>query len=313
MRLARNRRGFLRALIAGTGVAPGLITALAGDRPAPAAVGAADVALRWFGVNGWEIAFDDTRVLIDPWLTRFPTSGPAGTFDESTPLWVDRTMLDHHVQQVDLILVTHGHFDHIADVPYLLSRFPDARVVGTETHVRLLTAMGADERQTIWVRGGEVLAFAGFTVEVVPSLHSLDADHRYLFPGTVVPAGRPRRIGDLVEGGTLAYQVTVADRLSVFNTGAANLIDRAVTGLRPDVAILSFTEAPGTHRYLERALALLGGPRYVVPSHHDDLSMALDQAPTIDAALLHRFVDTVTATSPGSTVLCPRPLDRLFL
>ncbi|WP_298181225.1 hypothetical protein [Saccharomonospora sp.] len=93
---------------------------------------------------------------------------------------------------------------------------------------------------------------------MIPSLHSLDENHRYLFPGTTTTRPQPpRTIADLIEGGTLAYQVTIGDRLRVFNTGAANLIERACTGLRPDVAILSYTRAPRTSHYLEHALELL--------------------------------------------------------
>lgn len=265
--------------------------------------------LRWFGANGWEIAFAGKRVLIDPWLTRLSADG----FDASTPLATDRDVLDAHIGGADLVLVTHAHFDHIADVPHLMSRFPGARVVGTETHAHLLVAMGVDERQVIWVRGGEVLEFDGFTVEVIPSLHSLNAEHRYLFPGTLTARPpRPRTIGDLVEGGTLAYQITLGGRFSVFNTGAANVVERALPGLRPDVAILSYTNAPGTHRYLERALTALGRPPIVIPSHHDDMRTPLTAA-AIDPELMRRFTETVARTSPGSTVLRPVPLRTLAL
>jgi hypothetical protein len=57
-------------------------------------------------------------------------------------------------------------------------------VVGTEIHAHLLAPMGVDEWQVVWARGGELFDFDGFTVEVIPSLHSLDEDHRYLFPET---------------------------------------------------------------------------------------------------------------------------------
>jgi L-ascorbate metabolism protein UlaG (beta-lactamase superfamily) len=247
-----NRRGFLRRTAA-AGTAVGLpIASITADHVEATELRPAGVDLRWLGVNGWEISFDGKRVLIDPWLTRFPAIGPDGAFDRSTPLTVDHALVDEHVTGVDVVLVTHGHFDHIADVPYVMSKFPDARVVGTETHAHLLAAMGVDERQVIWARGGELFDFDGFTVEVIPSLHSLDEDHRYLFSGTAnAQPEPPRTIGDLIEGGTLAYQVTIGERLRVLNTGTANLIERALTGLHPDVAILSYTRSPGTHRYLD--------------------------------------------------------------
>lgn len=304
-----NRRGFLRRSAA-VGTVVGLpIASMTADHVGATQLQPAGVDLRWLGVNGWEISFDGKRVLIDPWLTRFPAVGPEGAFDRTTPLTVDHALVDDHVTGVDVVLVTHGHFDHIADVPYVMSKFPGARVVGTETHAHLLTAMGVDERQVIWARGGELLEFDGFTVEVIPSLHSLDEDHRYLFPGTAnAQPEPPRTIGDLIEGGTLAYQVSIGERLRVLNTGTANLIERALTGLRPDVALLSYTRSPGTHRYLGRALELLGRPAFVLPSHHDDLETPLADGPTVDADLLGDFAAVVAAVSPESQVLHPRHL-----
>ena len=43
--------------------------------------GSSGVTLRWLGNNAWEVSFRNTRILVDPWLIRFPTGTytPSGT------------------------------------------------------------------------------------------------------------------------------------------------------------------------------------------------------------------------------------------
>src|SRR5207302_1030774 len=83
-----------------------------------------------------------TRViLIDPWLTRFHT----GTYtsagaDPNTPLRVDTGLIDGYGLRADQILVTHGHYDHLTDVPHLAAT-TGATVFGTESHANLLRAL----------------------------------------------------------------------------------------------------------------------------------------------------------------------------
>ncbi|MEU7056914.1 MBL fold metallo-hydrolase [Streptomyces sp. NPDC046197] len=282
------------------------------------------VQLRWLGVAGWQIVIGGRRsILFDPYLSRMPCTGPNGALDSRLPLRPDRAAVERVAAQhlagpaPELILVSHGHFDHVTDVPQLLTRngWRQARVrtVCDETVRHLLAAMGAPPRcveDVIEVRGGEYLQFEGYTVEVFRSLHSRQADHGTFAPGhRAGPGRRPAVLGDLVEGDTLAYQVSVDGGPRILLMGASNFVERELAGVRPDVAAVPMSSHSAVHRYVERLLDTTGHPPLLLPCHHDDMRTSLTGAPHLLAASVRgTAAEELSAAAPASRVLAPRHL-----
>ncbi|MGK5627212.1 MBL fold metallo-hydrolase [Streptomyces sp. URMC 123] len=267
---------------------------------------------RWFGTTGWRIDFHGRTVLVDPYLTRFSTGlfEPGGTFDDKAALRTDEALVRRHIGKPELVLVSHSHWDHLNDVPYI-AKSTGARIVGTETTYHLLCSMGVDAGQISVVRGGEVLDFDGCVVEVVSARHSRNARHGYFRPGTLTapPARAPRTIADLPEGDTLAFQVTPPGGPSAFLMGASDFAERDTTGLRPDVAMIAVPGSTATHRYVPRLLGALGGPRTVVPVHWDNFETPLANPVRPDPTVsLKSFLDQVAKASPASRVVVPEYL-----
>jgi L-ascorbate metabolism protein UlaG (beta-lactamase superfamily) len=269
--------------------------------------GTSGITLRWLGNNAWQIAFGTTTILIDPWVTRFPTGTYTGGTRPDTRLFTDKRLVDRYITEADLILVGHGHFDHITDVPHVATK-TGAGVLGSETHVNLLQKMGAPPAQLGVVSGGEHLQYDGFTVEVFASLHSLTGvdttkNKQVPFPGTRPGPLRmihePRTVADLVEGGTLAYQITIADTFRILALSTANFIERELTGLQPDLAIVA-AGGRSVHDYVGRLMRTLNQPTWVVPTHWDDFDLPLDQ-PAKDFGALQPLRTAVAAASPTTT------------
>ncbi|MEE1941279.1 MBL fold metallo-hydrolase [Streptomyces sp. TRM 70361] len=305
--LGVSATGLTTGLVTGAAVRPAAATGPARARPARTEPGRSGIRLRWLGNNGWEIrvARPGSRpatVLVDPWLTRFRT----GTYteegaDPATELSVREDVIDRHRLRADQILVTHGHYDHLPDVPYLAGT-TGATVLGTESHVNMLLALGAPEEQLSVVSGGEYLRFAGYSVRVLRSLHSMTGERaRVPFPGTRPggPPPRPRTIADLVEGGTLAYAVTChATGFTAVNFGGSNFSAADLDGLAPDLAMIQ----PGgasVHEYVPRLLSCLDHPPHVVPTHWDDFDEPLDE-PAVDWGGLADLREAVAAASPDT-------------
>jgi len=220
----------------------------------------------------------------------------------------------------------------MADVPPLLNHpmWTDQRIrtLGGETHLNLVRAMGvppAREPDLVLVTGGEYLRYPltspdqprpAYTIEAFRSLHSQLGGYGFSPAGTLTapPADPPTTLGELVEGGTLGYQVTVGDRLRVmFLSGTANFVEREVAGARPDVLVLGASGNAAVYDYFERVLRTLGWPRIVIPSHHDDLVTPLDDPKVHDT--VNRGVVTTLQNILGDRgrVLDPRHLEQFQL
>ncbi|SCL45686.1 MBL fold metallo-hydrolase [Micromonospora eburnea] len=318
-----DRRRFLRdAAIGAAAVSAGGLAAGAPAQAAPATaapVAAAPVAaatgrrsgavsFRWWGTSGWRIDIGDRTVLVDPYLSRYDTGLFKGAFREDTPLEVATDVIDPLVDRAENILVTHTHWDHFNDVPYLAGR-TGARVFGTLTAHHLGLAYGLPAGQLVPVKGGEVLDFGTYTVEVVSSLHSRNKSWSVAFPGVRhSQPPKPVTIADLPEGDTLAYQIRVAGGPAVFFMGASDLNERNLAGLAPDVAMVASAATTSTADYVPRLMAALDYPKVVVPVHWDNFETPLTNPPVVEKTDRERLEDLITAVqrvSPRSRVLVP--------
>ncbi|MBJ3811776.1 MBL fold metallo-hydrolase [Streptomyces flavofungini] len=297
--------------------APLTPAAASADSPAPAARsggGSSEVTYRWLGTSGWRVdlgaagkrAGRHRTVLVDPYVTRFPTGLFSGAFDPATRLRTDKPLVRRHAGTPEVICVTHTHWDHLNDVPFL-ARATGARVIGTETTYHVLRSFGVDAAQLCVVKGGEVLDFDGYVVEVASSRHSRNAAYSYFAPGTLnaPPATAPRTVADLPEGDTLAFKVTPDGAPSALFMGASDFDERSFAGLAPDLAMIAVASAESTYRYVPRLLAALGRPGVVVPVHWDDFERPLSEPPRADGTALDDFVARVRAASPASRLVVP--------
>lgn len=279
--------------------------------------------LKHLGAAGWEITDGERVILLDPYLSRLRITGQFGTYTTPTlagdtrrvfgpddDLVPDPAAVDRHVTRADFIFHSHSHFNHTIDMPYIAQK-TGATVIGTESTINLARAGGVPERQLLPVHGGEDWQFDGFSVKVIPSLHSA-LNGKHFFDSRVVPRDfrGPRRLGSDVEGGTLAYLLRLAG-YQILWFGSMNYIEREVAGLRPDVAMIAAArQRLEIHDYTGRLMRALGRPPVVFATHWDEQSFPLGapQDERLREAAL--FVKEVKAASPRTRVILPMHLDR---
>ena len=284
------------------------------------AVKPSQVILHYLGTAGWEITNGSTTILVDPYLSRIngppPPGGGSGhpiagdtrqTYkwtDIATP---DIAAIDAHIQRADFVLVTHTHYDHILDVPHIALK-TRATVIGTESTENVMRAYGVPEEQLITVRGGEDYQFQGFSLRVIPSIHS-PLDHKHYFSSATAPPGMkaPLTLEQIhPEGGTLAYLIRFPEH-QILAFGGNNYIEREIVGLEPDVVLMGAgASRKEIYDYTPRLMRDLHYPALVLPTHWDNFLVPYEasQQPALDA--LQSFLKEIAVASPKTKVIVPK-------
>jgi ribonuclease J len=88
----------------------------------------------------------------------------------------DFTILRDRWEDVEAVILTHGHEDHIGAVPYLLREKPDVPLVGSKLTLALLSGKLAEHRQSpelVEVAEGQTRQFGPFEAEFFAVNHSI--------------------------------------------------------------------------------------------------------------------------------------------
>jgi L-ascorbate metabolism protein UlaG (beta-lactamase superfamily) len=206
-------------------------------------------------------------VVVDPWISGNPT---CPIEFRNAQKWSD----------VDLILLTHGHFDHTAGLDEILSVNGKAIIVANYELALVLMSQG---KSNVWpINTGGSLTVDGIRVSAVNAAHSSsDPD-----PNTGITH---------YLGAAMGYVVEFENGKKVYIAGDTGLTAdmKFVVGdfYKPEVAILPvdgvLTMSPELAAFAASAIS----PAYVIPCHdfpeiseaHDPegLKAALEQAPFI--------------------------------
>lgn len=197
-----------------------------------------DFTIQWLGHGTFTLRTPGGKMLlIDPWLQGNPACPPALK----------------NVAAPDAMLVTHGHFDHVADAVDVAKR-TGTTVVGIFELCSWLNRKGVTA--TADMNKGGTREVAGVKVTMVHADHSCGITED---DGTIVYGGEA--VGYVIELEN-GYRIYAAGDTNVF--GDMRLIGELY---RPDLAILPigdlYTMSPREAAYAIRLL----GVRQVVPSH----------------------------------------------
>jgi len=311
------RRSWRVLLLVATGALlspPGLDAQLMESAPS--------LQLTYLGTAGWEIQDGNVTVLVDPYISRLKYGG-GGHPDDNRPefartdlAWSDTALIDSIITRADFILITHGHFDHLADVPYIAKK-TGAKVIGNETTITILRAYEVPEDQLYAVRGGEDYQFDGFSVRVVPSLHSALGEKHYYDSrrwDAESDLEAPLRINQFIEGRSLAFLARFEGH-TVLTMGSMNFIEREFEGLNPDVLLPGINGSRlGLYNYDERLLRVTDYPPVVIPAHWDNfrLPYGFSQQANYERNIVP-FIEVAATVSPGTRVIAPTHLEPIVI
>lgn len=223
-------------------------------------------SVRWLGHAGFLISSPQGKsVLVDPWIVGNP----------ACPVKVE------DFKQIDLILVSHDHFDHVGNTVDIARRTGAQVATAPETINRFRGEMGLPEAQVVYGFGmniGGSATINGITITMTQAFHSS-------LTGT--PAG---------------WIITLEDGSTIYHAGDTGIFDsmKLLAELYPlDLALLPiggcFTMDPVQ---AARSLTLLR-PKKVIPMHFRTFPILEQDA--------QRFVNQAKKEAPGVQVVVLEP------
>jgi len=233
---------------------------------------AAPVSITWLGHSTFLIGLPSgKRVMTDPWLGN-PNVPPALSKPES-------------VKPIDLILVSHGHSDHISDVA-AVARATGAPIACLFEVGLFLTDKGLQNVNDMGIGGTQRLA--GVDVTMVNAVHS----------GSIIDDGRI-----LYLGGAAGFVLRAPDMPTIYFAGDTALFgDMKMIGeiYKPQIGFLPigdlYTMGPDTAAIAAKWLGL----RQVVPMHWGTFP-ALTGTPEVLEEYLAGSGIEVLKMKPGET------------
>lgn len=209
------------------------------------------------------------RIMFDPWVTGNPsTPGSAKTFDN-----------------LDLILITHGHGDHTGDA-VSIGRSSGAQVVAPYELATWLERKGL--QKVTGMNPGGTLRALGLSITMVPAEHSssIEEDGRTVYLGVAT-----------------GYVVKFEDNLTIYYAGDTSVFgDMRLIGemYRPQIAFLPIGDfyVMGPEQ-AAKACELLG-VKQVVPMHYGTFPVLTGTPSQLRDLVASRGVE-VLELKPGET------------
>ncbi|MBN1978829.1 MAG: MBL fold metallo-hydrolase [Anaerolineae bacterium] len=239
----------------------------------------------WYGTAGFRIETGGHVFLLDPHLSRSAGARPKLPFGLED------------VGKAREIFLSHGHFDHAADVPHIARR-TGARVYCSTVAAEALRRQGVPGAQLVAARDGDGFDFGVYRAQCFHSAHArFDLS---LIARTLVRA-LPSVLFDMrlfsllrhwPQGQVLSWRFALAaegDRV-VHHFGSAGCTEDELARLAdlsaPDVLMFPLQGHTRICVVAARVVERLN-PRVVIPHHHDDfyppISQAVDIAPFVRA------------------------------
>ena len=245
--------------------------------------------LQWLGTSGFRVQVGDRVFLIDPYLSRNAQARPV------------QAMHPAEIAGAGQIFITHGHFDHLHDVPAVMA-LSSATVYCSEVATGTLLREGVDGNRVHAVTAdGFTADFGAYRAEAIFSCH-VKFDVPLVARALWRIGHRYRRLSRMSNGypvgQVMSWRFTI-DGYTMHHFGSAGSPPEELQRLANHPPDLLLVPLQGHSHICDIALKYVRAmkPRMVIPHHQDDfyppISTAVDVSP---------FLKKVRENCPGTEV-----------
>lgn len=237
-----------------------------------------DTTISWLGHGTFHIVTPgNKRLLIDPWIQTNPACPEE---------WKGRV----RDEGLDAIFVSHGHFDHVADLVEIATA-TGAQIACMYDLAGWLVSKGVAEDKIVGFNKGGTVSVAGVRATMTKAEHSSTFSDN----GTLLPLGE-----------AVGYVLRMENGFTIYHTGdTAVTYDMLIVGdlYQPDLTILPigdyFTMDPRQAAY---ALKLIRS-KYAIPGHFGTFPLLHGTPEQLRQHIAEFGVHTeVIALKPGESV-----------
>lgn len=244
------------------------------------------LAITWLGTSTVVISDGTTTLMSDGFFSRQSLLALASGPISPDTARIDAVLDRHGIDSVDAILVTHSHYDHAMDAPWVAQR-TGAVLMGSQSSANVGRGGGLPEQQIRVVTAGQAETVGDFRITFLTSNHVPQSRLIDLATGmdeTIdAPLTPPAWLNAWKEGES--WSVVIAHpRGNVLLQGSAGFVPGQLAGYRADVALVSsvglYRQSPEFQQdYYHNTVEAVDAD-VVIPIHWDDFFTRLNGAQT---------------------------------
>ena len=221
------------------------------------------------------LLFDDgvDQLLFDAHLTRPSLLKYICGSDATNTGLVEEMLALHHIDRLRGIFISHTHHDHVMDAPYIAGR-TGATLYGSSSAMNVARGGDVPEAQLVQFQPNETYRVGGYTVKVIPSIHSKPTILNNDLGQTIdAPLRQPARLRSYKEGGSFDFHVEAGGKRFMIRP-SFNYIEGQMDGYRADVLFLGVAglqkaEVGMAETFFHETIEKVD-PRLVIPIHWDN-------------------------------------------
>lgn len=163
--------------------------------------------VKYLGISSLVFADGEDAIVFDPCWSRPSLRQLITRRIGADPSLVEQVLQAAGIKQIEAILVSHTHYDHVLDAAYLAGRF-GADVYGSESTLNLMRGAGLTEEKLHAFQADQTVKIGKFMLRVLPSVHSRPFFFNNDLGQTIdQPLKLPARAWQLKEGGSYDFLV----------------------------------------------------------------------------------------------------------